>query len=138
MTATEKALTSRETNSALGTWATEFEAFLQATFETFQKFRGQEFPEDGVSVNKEYNLGVVNAEEGNLLLSMKDKGVLSSRAAFDEFRRRGLVDEALDWTDIEAENEDAQRKATTGVFGTLAGGMFGNEQGTGNTGTENT
>jgi hypothetical protein len=41
---------------------------------------------------------------------MKDKGVLSARATFDEFRRRGLVDEQLDWTDIEAEKEADQQK----------------------------
>ena len=105
MTATEKALTSRETNSALGTWATEYEKCLQAVFEIFQAMRGQEFPKEGLTLNKEYNLGVVNSEEGNLLLSMKEKGILSGSATFEEFRRRGLIDESLDYDDIQAEKE---------------------------------
>jgi len=123
MTATEKAITSGESNSSLGTWATEFEDFMQAAFEIVGEFTNTPFPEDGISVNKEYNIGVANAEELTAILKANEQGVLSAQGAFTEFRRRGVFDEHLSWDDMEAEIEDGKRNDTN--FATLAGAAFG-------------
>ncbi len=123
MTATEKMITSAESNSSLGTWAIEFEGFLQAAFEIAGIFMGIEFPEYGVQVNKEYNFGIAEPEELGRILESYDKGILSAQACFGEFRRRGVFDEHLKWEDMAADIEQEKRESID--FARLAGTAFG-------------
>lgn len=119
MTATEKALSSSESHSSLGTWATEFSDFLQSVCETVGVFGDFVFPEDGFTVNGEYNLGVADAATLTTILKAHDQGVLSAQGAFTELRRRGIVDEHLTWKDMTEDIEEENR------IGDLAGTLFG-------------
>jgi len=117
MTATEKAITSGESQSSLGTWATEFQSALQNAFDVAEKFKGREFPQNGVKVNKEYNFGIANDAE---LTVINNSLFLSEENKFKEFKRRGIVDEHITWED----NQD-QRRAEAGSTNNLAGTLFG-------------
>ena len=128
MTATEKALTSAESNSSLGTWATEFEDILQQAFEIMGEYIGVIFPENGVSVNREYNFGIADPQELAMVLEAHDKGILSAQACFSEFRRRGTFDEHLKWDDMEADLE--QEKRDNIEMSQLAGSTFGEDDDT--------
>lgn len=127
MTATEKALTSAESNSSLGTWATEFESVLNKAFEIAAMFMKMEWPDNGLTVNKEYNFGVADPEELAKILDAKEKGILSAQACFAEFRRRGVFEEHLTWGDMEADME--QEKRDNIDMARLAGAAFGDAPG---------
>lgn len=127
-TATEKALSSGEANSSLGTWATEFEGTLQGAFELMGEYMNQVFPENGISLNKEYYFGAMSADEGNMLLKSVETGVMSAQGCFEEFKRRNIVDEHKTWEDNKDEMEEEIREDTTGVGG-LAGQFFGGQEG---------
>ena len=60
-----------------------------------------------------------------------EQGVLSAQATFTEFQRRGVFDEHLDWSDIEADVEKEQQNRAD--MAALAGSAFGddNEDGKG-------
>jgi len=123
VTATEKALTSAESNSALSTWATEFESVLIEAFKIAASFINKDFPDGGITINKEYSFGVADAAELQALLKAQDQGVISAQACFSEFRRRGIVEEQTVWEDIEDEIEK-ERQAEPNI-NTLAGAAFG-------------
>lgn len=129
MTATEKAINSAESNSSLGTWVIEFESCLQAAFELFGKFIGVEFPANGVTVNREFLLGLADPQELAQILASYDSGIISAQAAFTEFRRRGVFDEHLIWDDMEADKEQEKRDAIE--MAQLAGSTFGDDGNTG-------
>lgn len=117
MTATEKSLTSGESNSSLGTWATEFESTLQAAFECFGEFINQEFPEDSINLNKEYNYGMFDSQEGQLILKAVQDGVLSAQGAFREMKRRGIFEEHAMWDENQDEMEEEDREGNDGLTG---------------------
>jgi len=129
MTATEKALTSAESNSSLGTWATEFESILIQSFKIAASFVGKEFPDDGLTVNKEYNFGVADPAELNAILKANEQGILSAQACFTEFRRRGVFQEHLSWDDMEDDME--QEKQDSIDMARMAGAAFGDAPGDG-------
>jgi Domain of unknown function (DUF4055) len=122
-TATEKAITSGESQSSLGTWAVEFESALQLAFEIAAEFKAEVFPENGVKVNKEYNFGIANDPELAMLLKANDQGVLSDEACFTEFKRRGIVNEHLTWEEVveQLTSEKTTETTTTNLAGTLFG-----------------
>lgn len=124
ITATEKAITSGESQSSLGTWAVEFESAMQMAFEIFGSMMGTIFPAAGIKVNKEYNFGIANDQELTALLKANEQGILSDQATFTEFKKRGVVDEHLVWDDIKAEI-DADRASDESVKN-LSGTLFGN------------
>jgi len=126
MTATEKALTSAESNSSLGTWATEYNAVLQQVFELMGAYIGVEFPVDGLTVNQEYNFGIADPQELAQILKAHDQGILSAQACFSEFRRRGTFDEHLTWDDVDADIEQEKRDAID--MQQMAGSEFGGEE----------
>lgn len=124
MTATEKAITSAESQSSLGTWAVELENALQRAFEIFMQFSSNIFPENGIKVNKEYNFGIANEQELRSILDANEKGIISDQAAFNEFKKRGIFDEHLNWDDIKTEID--QEAASAQSTANLAGTLFGN------------
>jgi hypothetical protein len=121
MTATEKAITSGESQSSLGTWATEFETALQNAFTIAEEFRNGTFPEDGVKVNKEYNFGIANDAE---LTVLNNSTFLSEQVKFNEFKRRGIIDENTTWQDNQDQKTEEVRNSTPTT--NLAGTLFGN------------
>jgi len=129
VTATQNVLTSSESNSSLGTWATEFESILVEAFKIAGLFMGKEFPDNGLSINKEFGLGVADPAELNAILKSQEQGILSSQACFDEFRRRGVYQEHLSWEDMEADLEKEKQDAMEMM------GAFGEDSK--NTGTDN-
>ncbi len=125
MTATEKAINSAESNSSLGTWATEFETTVQAAFEIMGMFGNVGYPSNGAQINKEYNLGVADPQELAVILKSQEQGILSAQATFTEFRRRGVYDEHITWADVEADIEQEQREKSE--MNSLASSFFGEE-----------
>lgn len=123
MTATEKAITSAESNSSLGTWATEFEGVLNDCFTIAGIYVNKEFKKNGLALNKEYSFGIADPQELAVILDSYDRGIISARGAFSEFRRRGIYDEHLTWEDVEDDNEKEARdsKETAGLNGTIDG-----------------
>ncbi len=126
-TATEKNLTSAESNSALGTWATEFQDILNHAFRIMAGYTSQEFPADGLTCNKEYNFGVADPAELTAILKAQEQGVTSARGAFDEFRRRGTFTEHSTYDDVQADIEQEERDRTD-ELGDLAGTAFGSDE----------
>jgi hypothetical protein len=126
-TATEKAITSAESNSSLGTWATEFETVLTMAFIIAGKFEGKDFPLNGLSVNKEYDLGINSPQELLAILKAEEQGIISAQSAFIEFRRRGIISEHMNWDDIEAEMEAEAAKEPN--MQDLGGTNFGGDTG---------
>jgi hypothetical protein len=126
-TATEKAITSSESNSSLGTWATEFETILTMAYTIAGEFQNKEFPQEGLSVNKEYDLGIADSQELLAILKANEQGVISAQSAFTEFRRRGVFDEHMAWRDIEDEKE--LEAANAPDMQKLSGTNFNNDTG---------
>lgn len=122
-TATEKVLSSSESNSSLGSWVGDLESALQVAFEIMGKFIDEEFPKDGVSANKEYDYGIASPDELNAILKAVEDNVLSPKGAFEEFRRRGVFDEHRIWDDEKEELEEQARNDKT--VSNLAGTFFG-------------
>ena len=126
MTATEKALSSAESHSSLGTWAIEFESFLEQAYQMLGDFMGKEFPNDSIIVNREYNLGVADPQELAQILKANEQGIISAQGVFSEFRRRGTFDEHLTWEDMEADIE--KEKQDNIEMAQLAGAAFGGDE----------
>ena len=129
MTATEKAITSAESNSSLGTWATEFEVFANDCFTIAGEFMSVELAPNSIELNKEYNFGVADPQELMALIAAKDAGVASAKETFVEFRRRGVYNEHTVWDDMQADME--QEKRDNLDMAGLAGSAFGEEDDTG-------
>jgi len=127
MTATEKAITSAESNSSLSTWATEFEDYCIQCFQVMGMFIGMEFPDNSIEMNKEYNFGVADPQELMALLAAKEAGVASAQETFIEFRRRGVYQDTTEWDDMSADIEQEKRESLE--MSQLAGSAFGEEEG---------
>lgn len=127
MTATEKAITSAESNSSLGTWATEYESVLCECFKIAGAFMGKEFPDFGLTVNKEFDFGIADPQELAQILESYNCNIISAQATFSEFRRRGIFEEHLSWEDMEADIEQEKRDSID--MAQLAGSSFGGPQG---------
>ncbi len=127
MTATEKALTSAESSSSLGTWATEFQAVLNKAFEIAGLFMGIEWMDNGLAVNHEFQFGIADPEMLRVILESYEKGILSAQACFSEFRRRGVFEEHLSWDDMEADLEQEKRDSIE--MARLSGAAFGDAPG---------
>lgn len=124
-TATEKAISSSESSSSLGTWTTEFESVLVRAFQVAGLFFGKEFPADGIKLNKDFSYGLSDSQELAQLISLYEKGILSAQATFAECKRRGVVVESLTWE--ENQDEKTQEVRETPDFEGLAGATFGEE-----------
>ena len=135
MTATEKAITSAESNSSLGTWATEYEVFANDCFVVAGLFMKVALEPNSVEVNKEYNFGVADPQELLALLAAKEAGVASAKETFVEFRRRGAYNEHTDWDDMKADIE--QEKRDNLDMAKLAGSTFGDDNTGDDNGTDN-
>lgn len=115
-TATEKVITTTETNSALSMWASEFEFFINDLMGLFGKFLGVEVPAC-ITVDKDYTLGGVSTELLTAYYSSLDGRVMSRRLVFEELQRRGAVNDNEEWEVVDAEIEDDQRGDPAGLSG---------------------
>ena len=123
-TATEKALTSAESNSSLGTWATEFQSFLIQAYSVLADFMGETFPDNGLLINQEYNFGVSDPQIIQAILKSNEMGVISTQETFRELKRRGVFSDDLSWETMQADIEQEQRDnlATMQMAGSAFGG----------------
>jgi len=110
MTATEKALTSQEANSSLATWGLDLQSSLQKAFEIACQLMGTEFSEEGLEVNTDFFSGIADPNMLEKILKANDQSIISARGCFEEFRRRGVFDEHLDWEDMTADIEQEKRE----------------------------
>lgn len=122
-TATEKAISSSESSSSLGTWATEFESVLNRAFEIAGDFMKKPFPDHAISLNKEFSYGVADSAELAQLIALYEKNVLSAQGAFAEFKRRGAIVESYTWEENQEQKELDVYQDTN--FEGLAGATFG-------------
>jgi Domain of unknown function (DUF4055) len=125
LTATEKSLSSSESNSSLATWAIEFEDTLESALRMMGDFMGQKIEGDIVKVNKEYFLGLDSAIL-EIILKTVDMGISSRQMAFGELKRRGIYETDYTWEDAKAEIEDDARNNTT--FKDLASRTLGEDE----------
>lgn len=102
-TATEKAITSAESNSSLGSWATIFETFLEAAYEIMGEYDKENVPEDSLTVNKEFRIGYIEPQIITAYQTLVDAKILSSSSAFAELKRKGFLSDELDWVEVSAE-----------------------------------
>lgn len=108
VTATEKALGASESDSTLKRWALGLKDCLEQAF-TFAA-QWMDMPEENapsVTVNTEYHM-LTGVDPATILLAV-DKGVVSKRMAFEEFKRRGLIRDDADFEDAKADMADEQR-----------------------------
>ena len=106
MTATEKRLSSSESNSTLGSWVVSFENFLQSVVEDIGAFLGIPVPDRCASVNKEFDYRVTDSQHLLALLTAVSRNVLSPQSCLREFIRLGAVSEKETVENIQSEIEE--------------------------------
>lgn len=124
-TATEKALTASDTNSNAGSWAGTLESVLQLVFEAYGEMTGKEFPKNGVSVNKEFDLSFMGQDGNKDLFDSIDYKTLSRKSAFDEFKKRGVYSEHLEWDEEQEQIQKEDRENAPEGLNSLTGTLFG-------------
>jgi len=108
VTATEKSLSAAESDSTLKRMALGLKDCLEEAFEYAAQWVG--LPEDQaprVTVNTEYHM-LTGVDPTTILLAV-DKGVVPKQLAFEEFKRRGLLQDDADWADAVKMFEDQNR-----------------------------
>lgn len=108
LTATEKAITSSESNSSLSSWSIDFDTFLQQAFDILGQFISIPFPDNGVSTNKNYGIGIVDNDTLTILLKATELNVISNETCFKEFKDRSAINETETWDDNQNEIEKEQ------------------------------
>lgn len=124
ISATQKAIETAESNSSLGSWALEYESTIWKAFYIAAQMFKLDLPKGSITVNKEFNFGVLNVEEITKIVELYEAGLLSAQAAFSEVRRRGFIDEHLQWQEMLPEIENENR-SPTGSLSDLSGTLFG-------------
>lgn len=112
-TATEKALASSESNSSLGSWASDLEAVITEAFEIASDYENETYPDDMVSVNREYSVGILDPEMVNAYIALVESGILSAETAFSEIKRKGFIAEDLDWLEVVSQITAERRQSAT-------------------------
>lgn len=102
-TATEKALSSSESNSSLGSWVTIYQAVLRRAFEIMAEYEKETLPDDALTVNQEFTIGYLDPEMVSAYQNLVDAGILSAAAAFRELKRKGFISDEMDWLEIASE-----------------------------------
>jgi len=120
-TATEKAITSAESNSSLGCWVGIEEMCIRRAMEMVCDYEGvkEQFDYSMISLNKDFTAGIIDAETITLYIGMVEKGILSAQSAFNEIKKKGLLSEELDWIDILAEMENEKQNTEATSFSTF-------------------
>ena len=124
VTATEKALDSRENQSSLRGWALDFADFVDALMDVSGVMVGRKEGESGKSdINLEFKTFLADVEPQIINEAVRD-GWLPSQLAFEEFKRRGLLKEDWEWDDVSAliEKENRDRGTFTGLGGNFLTG----------------
>lgn len=112
-TATEKALASSESNSSLGSWASDLEAVLTEAYEIASDYENETYPDDMLSVNREYSVGILDPEMVNAYIALVETGILSAETAFSEIKRKGFIAEDLDWLEVVEQIMAERRQSST-------------------------
>lgn len=125
VTATAKALDAAESDSTLQRWAKLLADCLEQGMKYAAMWSGID-PEKapGVEVNTDYHI-LAGLAAQDILLAV-DKGIVPKRAAFEEFKRRGLQYDG-DWQNAQAEIEQDARAGQSAPAKTLAAGILGNQ-----------
>lgn len=102
-TATEKAIAASESHSSLGSWASDFEDFLRLCYSFMADFEATTYPEEMVTVNQEFSIGLIDAGMIGAYQNLVDTKILSAESAFSEIKRKGFIGRDLDWLDVSAQ-----------------------------------
>ena len=117
ITATEKALSSGESDCTLKSWALEFKDCIEQALIYTAKWMKIEVP-GSVVVNTEYRL--LQVADADVLIKAKVAGILPRMTILQEFLRRGIIaedsniDDILDW--LAEEEANAVSSSLQGTF----------------------
>ena len=120
VTATERTLTGAKTGSFLNSVALDFQDCLNTAIKYSCDILRIEFT-GGATVNTDFSLAFSNFDT-NVLLNAYKLNVLDRGTLIDEFKRRGLINEAADAVEIAARIEEELRAVST--MGTLGGSLL--------------
>jgi hypothetical protein len=116
VTATDRALSSGESDSTLKSWALLFNDFLeQCLFLTALYLK----KDSGGSSEVNSNFRWMQTLDAEILLKGAQFGVLPNRLAFEELQRRGIVADIYDYNDVKLmfEEENKDKEYTTNSLG---------------------
>jgi hypothetical protein len=126
ITATERALDSAENESSLKSWAMSFNDFINTLVDYTNIMAGGEKETGGtVSVNSEFR-NIFRDVEPKILLEAYKLGVISRERVFEEFKRRDLIRDDLDFAELIAE---INNEIPNNPFGGLGGTFLTPEEG---------
>lgn len=119
-TATEKVLTSGQSDSVLSMWAAEFDKFIDQCFTAWCDYIGEAWPK-GTEVNKKYSLEQFDKDKIAAVYQAQSSGLLSRPSTFAELQSRGVIKKTLGWEEEQAAIEEDARTnpAMAGLAGAL-------------------
>lgn len=135
VTATEKALSTAESDSSLKSWTVALDDTVSGALACMAEFMSQDVEKEGlVSFNKDFSLGMLAGFNITEMVKAIDAKILSREMVFNEMKRRGVIMEDMDWDTVKDQLDGEEALAgTAGLgFGNLfGGGGFGNQGGQG-------
>lgn len=119
-TATEKVLTSGQSDSVLSMWAAEFDKFIDQCLTAWCDYMGDRWPR-GAEVNKKYSLEQFDKDKIAAVYQAQSSGLLSKPSTFAELQSRGVIKKTLGWEEEQAAIEEEARTnpAMAGLAGEL-------------------
>lgn len=114
ITATEKALSSGESDSTLKSWVVEFKDFLETCLKFTVEYEGEE---NGGSVYVNTEFRWMQTLDAEVLLKAWQLKLLPRRVVFDELQRRGIIGDDVDFVELLAQVEEEQRQDMLGLGG---------------------
>lgn len=98
MTATEKSIDSAEADSALSLAALNLQDSLGVALQYMAQW--EKLPEGGsVSVYRDFDEVVSDGQKGDILIKLKQEGIISAETGFEEAIRLGVVSEGRLWSE---------------------------------------
>jgi len=104
----------------LKSWAVDYESFINRVVKLIGRSMGMEDVEEEVKVNTDFKSFLRNMEVRELREAYLD-GLLPREVVFDEYKRRGIIKDDLDFVEVleqlKAEEEDKARRRASSGFG---------------------
>ena len=97
ITATDRALSSGESDSTLRSWALEFKDFVEQTLLFTAMYIGEK---SGGSIDVNTDFRWMQTMDAEVLLRAAQFRILPKRLVFEELRRRGIVSGDWDWIEL--------------------------------------
>jgi hypothetical protein len=89
-----------------------YEAVLIMAYEIMAEFDKETLPEDPLTINQEFTIGYLNPEMATAYQNLVDSGIISAAAAFRELKRKGFLNDEMDWVEVSAEMLKEQQSSS--------------------------